>query len=247
MFTINFSALKVTETTTEINVDIRSRDGSVFISASLDSVHSVGLGFWPHQCSSWINRPRLFPPQEIIQRIVNNGCQLVPRSSPGGDADAEWRFSFSGPEAVLAQLRSKEQKCSYYFFKVLFYRYLKCVESTEPEAKSLCSYMVKTTMLWACEELPPENPIWTRLEKSVQMLLVKLSSSLEAGFLPHYFIPEINLLERVGEDVKRKCSAIIGQLQNNNLMAAPFDMPEKREFMSTLHAFAYICTSTPLL
>ena len=89
-------------------------------------------------------------------------------------------------------------------------------------------------MLWAYEELPPEDPIWASLETSVQMLLYKLLGSLEAGFLPHYFIPEINLLERVNQDVRIKCVEFIRRWQNNILMTAPFDMPEKREFINSM-------------
>ena len=114
---------------------------------------------------------------------------------------------------------------------MFFYRYLKCVESSEPEGKQLYSYTIKTTMLWAYEELPPEDPICVSLENSVQFLLFKLLTSLEVGFLPHYFIPEINLLERVGQDVRIKCAAIISRWQNNILMAAPFNMQEKREYL----------------
>ena len=87
-------------------------------------------------------------------------------------------------------------------------------------------------MMWACENFPPEDPIWANLADSVQMLLRNLSGSLEAGYLPHYFIPEINLLERVGEDVRRQCIKIISSILNNVLMAAPFDMPEIRNIIN---------------
>ena len=198
---------------------------------SSDYVPAIRLEFWPCQAENWIMRCRLWPPQATIENIVEKGCQVVPRSSPGGDVNTEWRLSFSGPEAILAQLRSKEQQQAYYFFKMFFYRYLKCVESSDPKGKQLYSYVIKTTMLWACEELPPEDPIWASFKKSVQVLLLKLLGSLETGFLPHYFIPEINLLERIGEDVRTKCAAIISRWQNNILMTVPFDMPEKREWI----------------
>ena len=159
---------------------------------------------------------------------------MVPRSSPGGDVHSEWRLSFSGSESILAQLRSEEQQQAYYFFKMFFYQYLKCVASSAPEGKQLYSYIIKTTMLWAQEEHPPEDPIWTSLETGVQMLVLKLLGNLKAGFLPHYFIPEINLLERVGEDVRIKCAAIINRWQSNILMTAPFDMPAKREFIDPI-------------
>ena len=198
---------------------------------SVDFVPAIHLHFWPHQAVTWITRHRLWPSHDCVQSLVRKGCQVVPRSSPGGDVHSEWRLSFSGPEAVLAQLRSKEQQQVYYFFKIFFYRYLKCVESSEPDGKPLYSYIIKTTMLWACEELPPEDLMWASLENSVQMLLFKLLGSLETGFLSHYFIQEINLLERVSQDVRIKCAAKINRWVSNILMTAPFDMTEKSEFM----------------
>ena len=232
---------------TETTKEIKTKYGipGDFRHLSIDLVPAVRLLFWPRQATAWITRNRLWPPQDTIQSIVDKGCQLVPRSSPGGDVHSEWRLSFSGPEAILAQLRSKKQKQAYYFFKIFFNGYLKCVESSEPERKPLYSYIIKTTMLWAFEELPPDDPIWASLETSVQILLFKLLGSLEVGFLSHYFIPEINLLERVRQDVRIKCASIISRWQNNILMTAPFDMKEKREDIKVIQIccslFPYVC------
>ena len=227
------SRYQQTETTIESKTEHKSLDGSTTFFTSFDCVPAGELLFWPHQAANWITRcRRWWPQQDTIQEIAIKGCQVVPRSSPHGDPHSEWRLSFSKPESILAQLRSKKQKQAYYFLKMFFYKYLKCVESSEPEGKPLYSYIMKTTMLWACEDLPPEDPIWTSLENSVQMLLFKLFGYLEVGFLRHYFIPEINLLETVGQDVISQCIAIISKWQNNILMAAPFDIPEKREFIN---------------
>ena len=227
------------QTETTVETSEYHDDMSEYIDApmhiSTDHVFAVRLCFWPHDAAAWSNRPCLWPPQDTVQSIVTAGCQLVPRSSPGGDVHSEWRLSFSLPEATLAQLRSRKQQEAYYFFKMLFYRYLKCVESSEPEGKSLFSYVVKTIMLWACEDFSPDDPIWASLENIVQMLMSMLLSCLEAGFVSHYFIPEINLLERVGEDVRSKCIRIITTLQKNILLAAPFDMPEKLHYLKRLH------------
>ena len=226
MFNIKESKC-TTETTQELKFDASG------IHLSNDSVPAIRLHFWPHEAGGWITRcRRWWPQQNTIQSIVIKGCHVVSRSSPGGNVHSEWRLSFSGPEAILAQLRSRKQQEAYYFFKMFFYRYLKCVESSEPEGKPIYSYVIKTTMLWAYEELPPEDPIWASLENSVEMLLFKLLGSLEAGFLPHYFIPEINLLERVGEDVRIKCAAIISRWQSNILMSFPFDISEKLKFIN---------------
>ena len=199
-----------TETTVEENVQLPND------SCSFDYVPAIRLHFWPHEAAAWITRRRRWWPQkDIINKIAVIGCQVVPRSSPNGDPHSEWRLSFSIPEAFLAQLRSLRQQQAYYFFKMFYYRYLKCVKPCDPQGKSFYSYIIKTIMLWAYEELPPEDPIWASLERSVQFLLSKLLDSLDAGFLSHYFIPEINLLKRVDEDVRRNCIAIINRWQIN--------------------------------
>ena len=84
---------------------------------SSDYVPAVHLPFWPSQASDWIIRSRVFPPHDTIQSIADEGCQVVPRTSVGGDVHTEWRLSFSRAEATLAKLRSKEQQETYYFFK----------------------------------------------------------------------------------------------------------------------------------
>ena len=99
-------------------------DGSK-LHISMDHVPALKLLFWPLQAQAWINRTRKYPSRDIIQSIVDGGCQLVPRSSPGGDSNSECRLSFSNPEAILARLRNKDQQRTYFFIKMLFYRYWK--------------------------------------------------------------------------------------------------------------------------
>ena len=121
------------------------------------------------------------------------------------------------------------------------YRYLKCVEPAKADQKGLYSYIMKTTMLWICEQYAPCDPVWSDFEKGVQMLLSKLMEALESDSLPHFFIPEINLLEQIGEDVRHKCINIITNLQRNIFMAAPFDINEKLEFVRWVHSSAEKC------
>ena len=224
-----------TETSEEFMFELSSSKHNKHLRISADMVCAIRLLFWPQQAACWINRPRHWPPHTVVQIIVNHGCHLVPRSSPGGDVNSEWRLSFSNPEASLALKRSKEQKCAYYLFKIFFYRYLKFAEPSECERKPLSSYIMKTTMMWACEVFPPGHKIWKNLANSVQMLLCMLSDWLKAAYLPHYFIPEINLLERVGEDVRRQCIRIISSIQNNVLMAVPYNMQVIRNSLEDLN------------
>ena len=93
-----------TETTAEQNIYLKEADGSLILHFSLDQVPSLRLNFWPQQVADWIKRSRRWPLQNDIHCIVEDGCQVVPRSSPGGDSSSEWRLSFSIPELSLAKL-----------------------------------------------------------------------------------------------------------------------------------------------
>ena len=230
-----------TETTAEQNIYFKEADGSLIVHVSLDQVPSVHLHFWPQQATDWITRKkRCWPLHDAIQRIVDRGCQVVPRSSPGGDSKSEWRLSFSIPEVTLAKLRSPDQQRAYYFFKVIFYQHLKSIESSEPEKKSLYSYVMKTTMLWFCEEYAPSDPIWTSLEVSVQMLLARLVDGLQEGFISHYFLPEINLIERVGKDVTALCIGKIKNLQHNFTLAVPTGIDERLDNANLLRRLSML-------
>ena len=226
---------KNTETTAEQKFVFKDAKVSLTIYGSLDQVPSVRLNFWPQQATDWITRSRCWPLQDDIQRIVDDGCQAVLHSSPGGDSKSEWRLSFSIPEVSLAKLRSQDQQLAYYFFKIIFYRRLKSIESHETEKKSLYSYVIKTTMLWFCEEYPPTDPVWESLQVSVQMLLAKLVDGLQEGAISHYFLPEINLIEMVGSDVIKLCKDKIENLLVKLTMAVPTGLDERLEFTRFVH------------
>ena len=123
-----------------------------------------------------------------------------------------------------------------------FCRYLKCVEPADADHKGLYSYVIKTTMLWICEQTTPDDPVWSDLERSVKMLLLKLMEALQNDTLHHYFIPNINLLVQTGKDVKRKCFKIIRNLNRNIFLAAPLDIDEKLEFVRWVGSSAEKCT-----
>lgn len=58
------------------------------------------------------------------------GCHIVPKPYYGWEKNEflDWRWSFSLPENILAQNRTKEMDVSYFVLKSIFYRYLKLAE-----------------------------------------------------------------------------------------------------------------------
>ncbi|KAF0314254.1 Methionine-R-sulfoxide reductase B1-A [Amphibalanus amphitrite] len=59
--------------------------------------------------------------------------------------------------------------------------------------ESLCSYELKTAMMWVCERRAPELWTWDGMLESMMAVLDFLLECAEQGALPCYFAPETNL------------------------------------------------------
>ena len=171
---------------------------------SFDNVSSIYCKFWPNLASEWCTRQRLYPSHDMIKRIAQKGCHVVPKAREISSNDLDWRWSFSSAEILLAQTRTSTMKYCYFIFKSLFYKYLKFKLNN----KSLPSYVAKTCMLYVSES-HSEN--WwgtmddlSKVANCVQELFKFLNKGLSSSVLPHYFIPRINLLANIPEEVLKK-------------------------------------------
>ena len=144
-------------------------DGPRLMSA--DNVPSVQLDFWPSEAWEWVHRSRKWPQVPLVVDITQKPCFLVHKPFTLYDPDAnEWYISFTLGEKVIARKRSEGMKMTYFFFKAIYY----CSFKYTSEEKEFGSYLVKTTMMWACEEYPIHQ--WTpdNLDANIRILLEKL-------------------------------------------------------------------------
>ena len=193
------------------------------LSISTDMVMVIELRDWPrdmqHAKRKWIERKRLWPDKKIMEDVLKQGCQLVPKPAKIKDGSlkakpntTQWRLTFTKAERELARARNKPQKLVYLMAKSLYYSHLK-IETGESQFPS---YALKVTMLWLQEETPTDE--WTYEDSLFQlsMLFTKLRSFLETGCVPHYFVPEINILGDVSDAVlqatQQKLQEIIDDL-----------------------------------
>ena len=60
-------------------------------------------------------------------------------------------------------------------------------------------------MFWTCENHAPDDLFWEpgfhNLIRATEYLFNNLLESLKKKQLPHYFIPEINILEKTPQDI----------------------------------------------
>ena len=183
-----------------------------------DLVPCVKLQEWPTVATEWRERQRLWPPKDVVDEIVEGGCHLVvksPNKKDGENAaaadDYQWRFSFSIAEYRLADLRTTHQRLVYFLFKHLFYRELKTVECN---GTRLSSYVVKTVMMWAMEEVPPSD--WGSVGSDplpdLTLLLGRLATHLDSKRIANYFVPDANLLVNVPDELLKEASQRVQQM-----------------------------------
>jgi len=138
------------------------------------------------------------------------------------DNSTEFRYSFAHLERKLISFRTIQQQEIYLIFKSLFYRWVKPLDPVR-----LSSFICKCTMLWLVEAYPPNDPVWVTSGSSKQtalsLLLRKLYSYFIKGYMPYYFIPSINILQRIPMEVTEQVSRILSHIQRNFRLFLPSD------------------------
>ena len=177
---------------------------------------------WPEPAMEWLVRPRPsgWPSSELVQEIFESGCHLAPvgrgkrlkepvdvfnycrnpeatlanSSLPSATEDScekwamdetEWRTSFSLAEDKLGESMSPVQRHVIVLLKMIKKFYFPEVIST---------YYLKNLLFWECEK---KTQAFWREDNSGSCLLFmldRLQECLESRHLPHYIMPQSNLL-----------------------------------------------------
>jgi hypothetical protein len=81
---------------------------------------------WPPQAADWSTRRRKhgWPDLTTVERIVNNGCDVVQISHPQCRQhewmrEFQWRLSFSRAETVLLNSWSVKQQLVYHLLRII--------------------------------------------------------------------------------------------------------------------------------
>ncbi|XP_060086123.1 uncharacterized protein LOC132565485 [Ylistrum balloti] len=164
-----------------------------------DSVFCFSCNNWPKAAREWITRPRLhgWPCQTLIDKIVQNGCHLV----PVGDKCSEntllqWRISFATAERSLVHSFSHIQFKLYSLLKYFLKQIKYTLNETVGDDDILCSYFLKTILFHAIEKTSQRFWQEKNLLYCFWFCFNILIAWVKAGFCPNYFIPVNNLFQR---------------------------------------------------
>src|SRR6218665_1358020 len=181
-------------------------------SKSVDIVVSMWCSQWPNVAEEWTNRRRKYgwPTTAIIHEVVQNGCHVVKATHPSCRNDRQQlRLSFSVAEVILLQSWTKIQQIVYHMLRFFAKREL-IVKGCLKKDEVLCTYHVKTLMLWSCEE---KSTDWWNSSSVIKLccnLLEILEHWLKVTGCRNYFIPQANLFH--GQFTRKSVEATINKL-----------------------------------
>ncbi|XP_071144108.1 uncharacterized protein [Mytilus edulis] len=159
---------------------------------TVDFAFCLRSKYLPYHAMPWkLRYRRQWPPNAIIDRIINYGCLLVPIGPRiMANCNLLWRISFSVAEKQLVH--------SFNFTQVLCYGLLKLtvkriVNTNDVVKDLLCSYFLKTALFWVSEEVDIDTFQLPKLFICFSLCLNKLISWVNNCYCPNYFIPEHNM------------------------------------------------------
>src|SRR6218665_1722530 len=182
---------------------------------TFDMVFSVQCPYWPSEAQEWVtrHRPHGWPSKDLIDEIVSEGCFLVGKTHPNfkDGGDTQWRYSFSKAEMMLVSSWTDTQMYVYHVLRMMKSKFLNNGDDKEKNT-GICTYHLKTQMLWACEEKPVEFWEDGNLVTSLCILLTEIDKNFSDGAFPNYFLPDCNIVE--GILLESNFSEKIGMLKN---------------------------------
>ncbi|VDI24804.1 Hypothetical predicted protein [Mytilus galloprovincialis] len=169
------------------------------LDGKLDVAHSLKCSEWPSVAKDWATRKRSsgWPSVFLVSDIVTHGVLLVPIGSKSRSDHVhplEWRISFSVSEKLLINSWTHTQLLCYAMLKVLLNEVIK---NKNGHDCFLCSYFLKTTLFWLSDEVDMRKWTANRLLDCFVMCLCRLTYWITQKYIPNYFIPEHNMIDRL--------------------------------------------------
>ena len=210
---------KITKATVESGFDVYV-SGKHIASAAWDVATVIRIKWWPDVAREWIFRDRNWPSQLFVTKMTKM-AYLITKPSDEQKSTLEMRYSFAHLERELVLKRSSDQGYIYLIFKSMFYKWVKPIDS-----ETISSFVAKTIMFWASEKYPPDSKMWQKASSiyAVTYLFRELLSALEKNHLPYYFIPCINVIEKVNDTLRMKLTSKIEEILCNTERFIPTDV-----------------------
>jgi len=139
----------------------------------------------------------------------NSGEYFVAKRYAG--SDLLWRQSFSLKEKHLLKYMDSDQGCRHELFRIV----KTIVKKERTSLGRLNSYHLKTAFMHYIEKEPGNWADWNSLGKHFVGFLTELQGFLERGNLPHYWLPNVNVLDDIDLTVVEQMAYRLKRILNS--------------------------------
>ncbi|VDI62335.1 Hypothetical predicted protein [Mytilus galloprovincialis] len=158
-----------------------------------DTTFGIKCHSWPVADDEWKNRPRSkgWPSKEIVDVITTFPVHVMPIVDEKSNYPSmQWRFAFSKAERELIWSFNKIQFQCYVLIKCIFKGKLQPFSPDE-----LSVYQIKNLLFWISEDYGVEMFNKANLLHCIEICLDRFKQHILRGSLPHYIIPDRDLLK----------------------------------------------------
>ena len=140
----------------------------------------------------------------------------------------EWSYSFCHIENhIFTDVFTDTHRLIYLFTKSIFKKHIQPLDNN-----LLTSYLMKTILFWRFENEKFSQEDWfngTMILSQTHSMFKDFKRFLEKGFLPMYFIPKLNLIERMNEKLRQDVIDMIENKIFNSSLEELFNLEELKE------------------
>ena len=140
----------------------------------------------------------------------------------------EWSYSFCHIENhIFTDVFTDTHRLIYLVTKSIFKKHIQPLDNN-----LLTSYLMKTILFWRFENEKFSQEDWfngTMILSQTHSMFKDFKRFLEKGFLPMYFIPKLNLIERMNEKLRQDVIDMIENNIFNSSLEELFNLEELKE------------------
>ncbi|XP_066923004.1 cyclic GMP-AMP synthase-like receptor 1 [Clytia hemisphaerica] len=169
---------------------------------------SIKAKKWPTN-SDWLTRTRKWPCSDLVEKIVQEGFHLVPKSHPKDKKETTWRFSFSKAEVTLLnEIQPTARKC-FVCLKIIVKDFL------IPCSNKLSTYYFKSIFMHVLEKTEPSYWREDDIEECFYWLFKHVTEAVQSKQCPHFWLNGINFFEELTDRDMNKLLKMLNKIKQN--------------------------------
>jgi hypothetical protein len=169
---------------------------------------------WFKDAKKWSTRVSNVLSKKTADEVLRTGCHLIHRPCPTSDSSEnglDWKFEFC---------KAEEKLFAYHQNKVaLMFAYAVINYIITYQFMSITSFrqvydplVLRTVVLQMAEKECPELYNNMQVGTVCQMLLDRYKQCVREGYLKHYFLPKVNLLEDVSDEAADDAISLVDKI-----------------------------------